>query len=244
MNTAFCHDTNMVDICDRCANIPWNWEKPKPYEISQLCTINETSEELLDSDCRICQIFGRLSSASLRGIHPMVASINHYGHIELTCNDVKIYHSGLGVNGPSLKYYDDVLEDDFRAWDLDRRNKWKFVNMNSVRSWTRECKEGHEECTPTRHSFFFSFKLIDCVHRKVVLAAQPCEYVALSYVWGAAYGHDHPTSNFDSGKIPHTIEDSMEVTRQLGYRYLWVDRYVSMDPKHRSGMKLTSNVVH
>ncbi|KAF2249688.1 HET-domain-containing protein, partial [Trematosphaeria pertusa] len=68
-------------------------------------------------------------------------------------------------------------------------------------------------------------KAIDCEERKVVRAPGDCNFVALSYVWG-----DSSTISPFSGVIlpqnlPATIEDSIQVARQLGYRFLWVDRY-------------------
>ncbi|KAM7189313.1 Heterokaryon incompatibility protein (HET) domain containing protein [Naviculisporaceae sp. PSN 640] len=60
------------------------------------------------------------------------------------------------------------------------------------------------------------FKVIDCTSatleiREVSWGETP--YVALSYVWGPS-----------TEKWPPTIKDAAEVTRELGQRYLWVDR--------------------
>ncbi|KAK6954229.1 hypothetical protein Daesc_004195 [Daldinia eschscholtzii] len=53
-------------------------------------------------------------------------------------------------------------------------------------------------------------------------SAQPWyNYVALSYVWGQK-GHDPSKGLCD---LPATIRDATEVTKRLGQRYLWVDRY-------------------
>jgi hypothetical protein len=61
------------------------------------------------------------------------------------------------------------------------------------------------------------------------------KYVALSYVWGTNQEEQlqlttlnlahletaHSLSNVD---LPRTIDDSMELCRRVGYKYLWVDR--------------------
>jgi hypothetical protein len=74
------------------------------------------------------------------------------------------------------------------------------------------------------------FKLIDCVTRTIVPALNH-PYVALSYVWGqssAAHGYVEVLP----ADLPHTVEDAITVTKKLGFRYLWIDRYsINQDRK-------------
>lgn len=69
--------------------------------------------------------------------------------------------------------------------------------------------------------------VIDCLSEHVVTADPDCEYVALSYVWGA--GGDGGKQIFEPDlrgrRLPQTIQDAMEVVRRLEMRFLWVDRY-------------------
>ena len=82
-------------------------------------------------------------------------------------------------------------------------------------------------------------KLIDCESRTIVQAPMSCQYFALNYVWG-------PSRFTDSGdmpillgnhfglleSVPRVVEDAIIVTRRLGWRYLWVDRYcINQDDK-------------
>jgi hypothetical protein len=63
-------------------------------------------------------------------------------------------------------------------------------------------------------------KVIDCKTRTII--DSPDEpYITLSYVWGPL------ESVIDKlpGALPATIEDAMTVTLELGFQYLWVDRY-------------------
>lgn len=64
-------------------------------------------------------------------------------------------------------------------------------------------------------------RVIDCSlqppHCSVVLAPEPCRYIALSYVWGSQQSED---------SFPRVIRDAMSVTRLLGFQFLWVDKYV------------------
>ena len=54
-------------------------------------------------------------------------------------------------------------------------------------------------------------------------------YLTLSYVWGRAIDdenfQDPQISGFVPLPAPQTIEDAMSVVRNMGERYLWVDRY-------------------
>ncbi|KAI8949406.1 heterokaryon incompatibility protein-domain-containing protein [Xylaria longipes] len=52
-------------------------------------------------------------------------------------------------------------------------------------------------------------------------------YVALSYTWGTCrLPGDEALPNEDMPpRLPLTIEDAIEVTLRLNYRYLWIDRY-------------------
>ncbi|KAJ8106382.1 hypothetical protein OPT61_g9575 [Boeremia exigua] len=74
-------------------------------------------------------------------------------------------------------------------------------------------------------SLDISDTIIDCKQGIVVPAPPMCRYVALSYVWGQ--GDDtRGKEDGESGKcLPRTIEDVIQLIRQLGYRHLWVDRY-------------------
>jgi hypothetical protein len=49
--------------------------------------------------------------------------------------------------------------------------------------------------------------------------------VTLSYVWGNVAEPSSTDPNKLSKEAPQLIQDAMEVTRRLGYKYLWVDRY-------------------
>ncbi|KAH6898000.1 heterokaryon incompatibility protein-domain-containing protein [Thelonectria olida] len=76
--------------------------------------------------------------------------------------------------------------------------------------WLRNCRDCHgNECA--------GMKLID-------------SWVTLSYLWGkqeeVAFD-DHPavTSLYTPSPPPRLISDAITVAKNLGYRYLWVDKY-------------------
>ncbi|KAM4060510.1 heterokaryon incompatibility protein [Hirsutella rhossiliensis] len=97
------------------------------------------------------------------------------------------------------------------------------------------------------------FRLVDVADECLVQRTERCDYVALSYVWGPLPTTLRPgnatgqtpillstqqmieelgikgslslarQAERNNGRIPHTVRDTMELTRQIGMRYLWVD---------------------
>ncbi|KAH8880980.1 heterokaryon incompatibility, partial [Thozetella sp. PMI_491] len=61
------------------------------------------------------------------------------------------------------------------------------------------------------------------------------DYIALSYVWGPAPRKYLTKPNTVLGPLPQAIEDAMEVVRNLGKRFLWVDAVCidQDDPSHK-----------
>jgi hypothetical protein len=91
-------------------------------------------------------------------------------------------------------------------------------------SWISYCRLNHTTtCCLADLPIISSFQVIDCETETVIKAPPRCPYTALSYVWGEGSITD---SSLSSLKIaPKVILDSIEVTKKLGFRYLWVDRY-------------------
>lgn len=141
----------------------------------------------------------------------------------------------------------------------DKREK-RFITRHSVgdrvdpalvQGWLRECNEQHShskrnrvQAQAVRNSLFQykdGFLLIDVVDEQLVRKTEPCDYVALSYIWGGVQSFQTTTENiekltagpgslsaswlesFGGGEIPRTVLDAMEFTRQLGIRHAWVD---------------------
>lgn len=114
-----------------------------------------------------------------------------------------------------------------------------------VQGWLHECQTSHPACLP-RGSSEHLIKLIDCSTRRVIsvstLDTTP-EYVALSYVWGEHIPKPGDGDG-DSNATAQVIEDALSVTKSLGHRYLWVDKYcVDQDDsfqKHEQIMNMDS----
>jgi hypothetical protein len=96
------------------------------------------------------------------------------------------------------------------------------IDYNIVRQWLWRCttercsdtSDSSKTCVPMRGENVFGFKLIDCRTREVVVAPEDCSYVALSYVWG------QNQAGWQGDGFPPTIDDSIVVTLELGFKYL------------------------
>ncbi|ETS82415.1 hypothetical protein PFICI_04291 [Pestalotiopsis fici W106-1] len=105
-----------------------------------------------------------------------------------------------------------------------------------VLEWFDFCRHHHDElCQQDAASTVAidGFRWIDCDTKMVETAQAVQPYIALSYVWGPPSPSSAPSEPEDPNadqvplpeKLPATIEDAITVTKQLGFRYLWVDRY-------------------
>lgn len=98
-------------------------------------------------------------------------------------------------------------------------------DQNFVRDSTSYCSANHlSTCQPHIIGAPDFFRLIDCKAQQVIEAQPGCEYLALSYVWGTKTRTSIGRLG-DLENCPKVIIDSMDVTLNLSFRYLWVDRY-------------------
>jgi hypothetical protein len=119
------------------------------------------------------------------------------------------------------------------------RSVTPLVDFSILRGWLDYCRKNHtDSCSVSSQSSLPRLKLIDCQARLVCSAPDTDEYTALSYVWGKAGNTDDSASPSgaklsDVGAaglilptiLPKVIESAIIVTKELGLRYLWVDRY-------------------
>ncbi|KAF2731957.1 HET-domain-containing protein, partial [Polyplosphaeria fusca] len=92
------------------------------------------------------------------------------------------------------------------------------------------CQQHHPQCRADR-GFDFPQKahVVDCKNRQIVPMIDGHDYLALSYVWGSESAGSRlkqPSNDEDfhlPPLLPQMVEDAIEVTIFLGYRYLWID---------------------
>ncbi|KAK3388384.1 voltage-dependent anion channel-domain-containing protein [Sordaria brevicollis] len=114
----------------------------------------------------------------------------------------------------------------------EERGPSDTVDYEVIKEWLNFCETEHSTCINTP-SYPLSdtipgLCLIDCHTKKIVPAAglgKP-QYVTLSYVWGTSGAASIPPLTLPEGdRLPKIVCDAMLVTLNLGYTYLWVDRY-------------------
>jgi hypothetical protein len=106
-----------------------------------------------------------------------------------------------------------------------------------AKRWLQRCEEDHVHCKPAADAALPT-RLIDIGQAKdhklrlhLPKLGDRGLYVALSYCWGNANQlkttsstlQSHLTEGFDILELPKTIQDAVQVTRELGIPYLWVD---------------------
>lgn len=104
------------------------------------------------------------------------------------------------------------------------------IEYSVIKTWVDFCENNHKKLCK-RGASVSGLRVIDCRTGQVVpLVDTSQDYSALSYVWGAI---DNNNQHSILDNAPKTIIDAMQVTRELGLRYIWVDRYcIPQDDEH------------
>lgn len=220
-------------ICEHCTRIPWlriisqPFTHPfRPYQGSQTL------------GCKLCELLSQHKQQDeypvtyLRGMR--VYKNGLFGKV--TCSEIE----GPFIEGPF------IAVSKLRPDELNRHMRDVYpekAGVDSVMGWMKTCDSSHGTCcAPESGELLKRLKVIDCSNRTVVDAPEDCKYLALSYVWGSLSTlgptrYTQPSSGGLLGSnalclpkiLPKTIEDSLALVVRLGYRYLWVDRYVSSE---------------
>ncbi|RAK95542.1 HET domain-containing protein, partial [Aspergillus ibericus CBS 121593] len=105
------------------------------------------------------------------------------------------------------------------------------INYDRLREWIRECQSHHgPKCTDHATRPPFALKVIDCQTRKILPLKPDWDYYALSYVWGPPRPEDiidgtQGRQKTLPARVHPSIEDAITVVKNLGGRYLWIDKY-------------------
>jgi len=201
------------EACERCAAAPWKtWYRSEYTHIE----FTGTADQQQSSPCPICRVIGcdiaDSDSSTFRlqtqGSHLILARMLT-STSSSWCSDFKLYDKNDEAFLKACKIYP------------------KRVDFARAKRWIRDCITMHEDtCKPPLDAALEDLKVLDCHERTVVSAPEHCAYVALSYVWGKSGMEDAPHFPRLPDILPRTVEDSIRATLLLGYRYLWIDRYV------------------
>ncbi|KAF4996069.1 hypothetical protein FGRMN_4731 [Fusarium graminum] len=110
------------------------------------------------------------------------------------------------------------------------------ADMSRLRGWLHACNESHQLQGLASAEYLSPLpdrlRVIDTAENYITEVDMPCEYICLSYVSGTGSQTQYTTETrdqlskpggLDSANLPQTIVDAIQVTRQLGVRYIWVD---------------------
>jgi hypothetical protein len=110
----------------------------------------------------------------------------------------------------------------------------KRFNVAPVKKWLSACMDSHGHICNASVSVL-GLLLIDCETLQLCDVSPQPPYVALSYVWakpvpGNVGMPTYPTIEGQSrlpleDSLSQVVNDSISVTKQLGFRYLWIDKY-------------------
>lgn len=117
-----------------------------------------------------------------------------------------------------------------------------YLDSSGITRWIENCKRHHgPECNPqngltgpVRDTYrgLELMRFVDVHKMCIVESSEVVKYVALSYVWGAAPTLRLTTMNqrqmrsagvLSELALPTTIADAIDLTRECGEQYLWVD---------------------
>lgn len=226
------------EICERCIKAT-NYVKQEPRIANGgniITLVNETHDDLRSSKCSFCRLLASIKKAALDEVECELrafssnqtfarvrpAILQKYkvsdsvvlGFVPSPGSKVKAEPDGfIGALGS---------EDKNTATIGPRRIQASEVSYATIQAWISFCQSKHKRlCMPTTSTNIPALKVIDITTQKVVAAPKRCEYVALSYVWGVSRQY------VSSSIFPKVVKDSLVITSKLGYKYLWVDKYVS-----------------
>jgi hypothetical protein len=221
---------SMDDVCDSCASISWDrmhtWQDLSGTDSGVDNRLElDTKRHLRAKGCRVCRAFEHIGGfRSNKRVSYLPAKLESFFRGTLI----------TGARSASIGVLRDPAERDLRLST--------YANLDLIKQLVRACttppsSEGHFRCKPGVLPAMDGFRVIDCLDSTIVPAPVSCQYLALSYVWGtdSTAGVEGRTSQLPH-RIPRTIQDGIELTKALGFRYLWVDRYcidqTSTEVKH------------
>ncbi|KAL3425198.1 heterokaryon incompatibility protein [Phlyctema vagabunda] len=119
-------------------------------------------------------------------------------------------------------------------------------NFNIARRWLDECSGKHELC-PSAHKALLPTRVIDIGEsssgekpRLLNTLGQMGTYLALSHCWGGHMPVKLLSTNlqqFGSAipfqDLPANFQDAITITRELGFRYLWIDSLCIIQDSHQ-----------
>jgi hypothetical protein len=224
-------DEAAADVCKRCSDIPWI---NGPRDSDDMAIVP------FSPNCRICSMLMNCTlhkdnNNVLYKDSVLLAWKPAPEEIQRQLDEHKLQPRTIRVTTlypPRNVHHDEstILVSDLSLEQAEMAFQLLSISpemsLALIRDHIRDCVGNHgHTCALKEDRKPLHLRVIDCDTRTVVDAPTGCDFVALSYVWGKACD----IQGFDITKdLPLTVEHSMYVTAELGFKYLWIDRYVSV----------------
>jgi hypothetical protein len=139
---------------------------------------------------------------------------------------------------PCLLWYRGLIKDSLETQAGWSTNTCSSSSFAMLRSWLRQCIDDHEICRlslsrtkPTRVLDLQAFPATDFIRMvETHEVNMDVTYAALSYRWSSTTDFVLTKSNYEEYRsqipqkcLPRSIREAVEICRNLGIRYLWVD---------------------
>ncbi|KAG2120525.1 heterokaryon incompatibility protein-domain-containing protein [Suillus discolor] len=242
--TDILNKSNQCGLCNLIAIVirrAWNLDKLPDIDISDITCALHTME------CGYPNIPSYIS--------PALMNICHRLHIQ-TFDRPRDVTAAMVAARSNLLLEIQLLGEDAskvgRTKELHGRRVGQNVDIALLKRWIHICEHEHGELCETvwwrgtGDVLPKSVRVVDVTRMAVVRAPPSCRFVALSYLWGGT-GEEYWTTRanikqrraqggLDVSVLPSTILDTIQLVRQLGERYLWIDALciVQDDPKDKT----------
>lgn len=238
--TALARSNTRIGLCETCASIPWETLfDPLASKTHKLPKIDQTVHHMGVSPCRICKLIAHAiishGNGEDGGNPPYI--LNLRGSVwSSTGTLVPLYldkpnATSLGIfeipHMVLVQVQPEVSLGGLYAQTPANLHVLGGIPIALIKESIDICERNHgNTCTPKDSTALSGLKLIDCSTNTIVVAPHDAKYVALSYVWGRANYSLKPEGAAPLSSPPKTVSDGCYLARSLGFRYLWVDRYV------------------
>jgi hypothetical protein len=232
------HHSQDSSLCIHCSKI--NFDKIFDVGMNDevygraktVCSLHHVTSS---SQCCLCQLFETMKQGK-PGKKPRLCDLVALSAVKTFQVDRNSTQDSVILGVHPSKFWDRPSRNGGQSrWILQSLNEPSRISGRSisekidwkmVKSWKIFCDNHHSKfCSKNEGPLVPGLKVLDCQTRRIInLPTLRDEYVTLSYVWGTnqetiKFGHALPITS------PQLINDSVEVVKNLGYRYLWIDRY-------------------
>ncbi|CAM1510836.1 Fc.00g083490.m01.CDS01 [Cosmosporella sp. VM-42] len=181
-------------------------------------------------DCPMCDFFQRILRTLTSANHPYSVSIAdasqslNWASPDLKGTRLLRLESPALEGGKRAELFVYHASGDGPFVPVPRMVDYAWIKKGLVLSGEQHGDDG----AGVRHPKIPDLRMIDCSCRKIInWGSLGCtsSYLTLSYLWGKSSACERKFRNRVPAHAPKVIDDAIEVTMNLGYRYLWVDRY-------------------